>query len=162
MSYPTFTPEELIIDWFNRSQKRAEGFTLFDQFISLWLAFNSWGTYLSNEDRDWRMLDYLETNTELLTIYRMLMENDREFLGKVRRLAKYRVLDMRPGHENESKSITDYNDFGQLLDVIYQIRCNLFHGRKSETEQHDRELVELAHYILSKIFTPIVEKLQKE
>jgi hypothetical protein len=53
MSYPTFTHEELIVDWFRRSQKQnVRSFTLFDQFVALWFAFNSWGTYLSKKDKD--------------------------------------------------------------------------------------------------------------
>ena len=51
--YPSFTHEELIIDWFKRSQgEKVKKFTIFDQFISLWFAFNSWGTYKSKKDRD--------------------------------------------------------------------------------------------------------------
>ena len=34
--YPSFTHEELIIDWFKRSQgEKVKKFTIFDQFISL-------------------------------------------------------------------------------------------------------------------------------
>ena len=41
--HPRFTHEELIVDWFKRSQgQRTRKFTIFDQFISLWFSFNSW------------------------------------------------------------------------------------------------------------------------
>ena len=159
--YPSFTHEELIIDWFKRSQgQRVRKFTVFDQFISLWFAFNSWGTYLSKKDRDTDMLRWVKENTKLSRILEQLTKKNSEFVAKLQRLSQYKVLDMRPGHQGQSKSINDIHNLGQVLDVIYQIRCNLFHGRKSMIDSHDRELVELAFHILSKIFEPMINKLQ--
>jgi hypothetical protein len=161
MSHYIFKPEKLIIDWFERSQtRRATNLTLFDRFISLWFAFNGWGTFITNEDADRTMINHLRTNSELMASFRVFVENDPEFLSKVKRLTEYKVLDMRPGHEGESKSVSDVNSWSEVLEVIYQIRCNLFHGRKSETEAYDRELVELAHYIIDKLFTPIVKEMK--
>jgi len=161
MTYPTFTRKELIIDWFKRSQKqRAREFTIYDQFISLWLAFNSWGTHLSKKDNDSEMLRWIKAHTDLPVIHKTLSKHDPEFLQRIKRLAQYTVLDMRPGHEGKSKSISDLNSLDELLNIIYQIRCNLFHGQKSRIDPHDRELVELAFYILSKMFKPIVDKRQ--
>ena len=60
MPYPTFTHEELIADWYKRSQKeKTRKFTIFDQFMSLWLAFNAWGTYKSKKDKDFEMLSWI-------------------------------------------------------------------------------------------------------
>jgi len=75
-------------------------------------------------------------------------------------LSQYRVLDMRPGHQGQSKSISNINSFDELLDVIYQVRCNLFHGQKSAIDANDRELVDLAFHILSKIFKPMALRIQ--
>ena len=159
--YPTFTHEKLIVDWFKRSQRqRARKFTIFDQFISLWFAFNSWGTYLSNKDKDAEMLRWIKSNTRLPQILEQLTTNDSEFATKLQRLSEYEVHVMRPGHEGQSKSISDIHSLDQVLDVIYQIRCNLFHGQKSMIDPHDKELVELAFHILSKLFKPIIDELQ--
>jgi len=159
--YPSFTHEELIIDWFKRSQgEKVKIFTIFDQFISLWFAFNSWGTYKSKKDRDRDMLHWVKRNTRLPQIFEELIENDPDFVAKLQKLSQYKVLDMRPGHQGESKSINDIRSLDQVLDVIYQIRCNLFHGQKSMIDPHDRELVELAFQILSKIFRPIINDLE--
>ena len=75
-------------------------------------------------------------------------------------MSQYRVLDMRPGHQGQSKSISNINSFDELLDVIYQVRCNLFHGQKSAIDANDRELVDLAFHILSKIFKPMALRIQ--
>ncbi|MGD9130138.1 MAG: hypothetical protein PVH73_01025 [Candidatus Bathyarchaeota archaeon] len=147
--------------WYNRSQKeKTRKFTMFDQFISLWLSFNAWGTYKSREDQDYQMLRWIKTNTGLPEIHNRLMNDDAEYQQRVRRLSEYTVLDMRPGHQDESKSIENTNSFDELLDIIYQIRCNLFHGQKSEIDPNDRELVDLAFHILSKIFRPVINEMK--
>jgi hypothetical protein len=159
MAQPNVTHEKIITNWYRRSQKqKASKYTIFDQFISLWFAFNSWGTYTTKKDKDREMLDYVKTNLTLQTAYRSLLK-DGAFRGDVERLAAYGVKDMRPGHENELTTINNINDFGQVLDSIYQIRCNLFHGQKSEIVPHDKELVELAFRILTQFFRPIVDSL---
>jgi len=105
------------------------------------------------------MLRWVRINTELPKIFEELTKNDSEFVAKLRRLSQYKVLNMRPWHQGQSKSINNIKSLDQVLDVIYQIGCNLFHGQKSMIDPHDRELVELAFHILSKIFEPIVNKL---
>jgi hypothetical protein len=160
MSYPTFTREELIVDWYKRSQKeKTRKFTVFDQFVSLWFAFNAWGTYESKKDKDFEMLSWIKSNTNLPEIHNRLTKDDADYLQKVTRLSQYKVLDMRPGHQGQSKSVNSIDNFDELLDVIYQIRCNLFHGQKSETDSNDWELVDLAFHILSKIFKPVAFRL---
>ena len=67
---------------------------------------------------------------------------------------------MRPGHKGESEQISSIHNIDQVLDVIYQIRCNLFHGQKSMIDPHDHELVDLAFHILSKILRPAIDELK--
>lgn len=107
------------------------------------------------------MLNAVKKEPRLLTSYGKSITEDPEFLKAVKRLAEYKVLDMRPGHETESRSVEDIGNFGQMLDVIYLVRCNLFHGRKSEIDAHDKELVELAYHILSRVFRPIIDELAR-
>jgi len=155
------TREKLIIDWFKRSQKqRTKNFGIFDQFISLWFAFNSWGTFVTKSDADWLMIRKLKTDRALLSSFGSLLSNE-DFRADVERLAEYSVLDMRPGHEHEQINISNPEDFGQVLDTIYKIRCNLFHGQKSEINPHDRELVTLSFRILSDVFKPIIDNIGK-
>jgi hypothetical protein len=156
MSFHASTYEELITEWFKRSQKEgAREFTIFDQFMSLWLSFNAWGTYKSKKDKDSSMLNWVKVNTDLRNTHIRLMKDDDEYSKRVAQLSQYNVLDMRPSHKGQSKSVSNVNSLDELLDVIYQIRCNLFHGQKSEIDPHDRELVDLAFHILSKLFNPL-------
>ncbi len=45
-----------------------------------------------------------------------------------------RVADMRPNRLSEEygAEFNDVNDFSQFVKVVYQIRCNIFHGNKSD------------------------------
>jgi hypothetical protein len=92
--------------------------------------------YKSKKDEDSEMLSWIKINTDLPEIHSRLIKDDEGDLQRVTRLSKYTVLDMRPGHRGQSKFICDNNSFGALLDVIFQIRCNLFHGQKSEMRAH--------------------------
>lgn len=46
-------------------------------------------------------------------------------------------------------------DLGHTLEVLYRVRCNLFHGTKSMDDENDRELVEIAVAVL----VPLVSEL---
>lgn len=50
------------------------------------------------------------------------------------------VYDMRPG-SSRNVTINDENDVSEVFDVIYQIRCNLFHGSKDVIDENDSNLV---------------------
>jgi len=61
--------------------------------------------------------------------YQTLLGSDHEFLSRVTRLADYEVLDMRfPWREG--MKLNSVYDFGQLINTIFQIRCNLFQSNK--------------------------------
>jgi hypothetical protein len=59
---------------------------------------------------------------------------------------KGKVADMRPNRQIESmaQAFDDINNFEQFLSVVYQIRCNLFHGNKNPYSDADALLVEAA------------------
>ncbi len=62
----------------------------------------------------------------------------------VRRSKRYRGSDYA--------TINDVNNFSEVLELIYVIRCNLFHGQKLFEDPRDRELVRHAFGVLSRLF----------
>ena len=62
--------------------------------------------------------------------------------------------------EGATIRLHDPHDFHKLMDVIYQIRNNLFHGHKSPDDKDDQESVTLAYSILSPLLRPFVDKLR--
>jgi hypothetical protein len=67
-----------------------------------------------------------------------------------------------PNHMMQGATIRlhDPHDFHRLMDVIYQIRNNLFHGHKSPNDKNDQEFVTLTYGILSPLLRPFVDKLR--
>ena len=55
---------------------------------------------------------------------------------------------MRPQHRGKYKYLRDTSNLKQVVDFIYQVICNLFHGGKSSVNTHDQELVEFSSAIL--------------
>ena len=100
---------------------------------------------------------YDRENKTLKEIFRELSDSDRDFRTNLSQLMRYIVIDMRePSNEQREKRCT--GDYGSFLDTIYQIRCNLFHGRKNfEEDQKDRELVTLALKLLRPLFKKLLE-----
>jgi len=149
MEYDVF-----IREWLKRAE-RAENEPAddADRFISLWIAFNGWLKKEYGENtNDRKMVERAKGNKTLKEIFRELSDGNRDFTINLSQLMGYTVIDMRdPSNEQREKRCT--GDFESFLDTIYQIRCNLFHGRKSfEEDKKDRELVTLALKLLRPLF----------
>lgn len=150
---------KLIVNWYNRSRGRKVEFTIFDRFVSLWMAFNAWGTHESQEDSDSNMIRWVKATSIMPSIFAQLMKSDKEFAKTVTELKnECPVYDMRPSHRTDYKTITNIHDFREILDVIYKIRCNLFHGQKSPDEKRDVRLATFAYGILDRLFEEILRK----
>jgi len=77
---------KLIIDWFNRSQGQDIQFDIFDRFVSLWISFNSWMGYESEEATDRCMIEWAKTNADLKNSYAQLISKDSGFFQDVKTL----------------------------------------------------------------------------
>jgi hypothetical protein len=141
-----------IKNWYNRSEKYKDPV---DKFIAVWISLNGYGTLFSGKSHDKEMVEWIK-RSELKSVFEKLLSSDEDFKRDLEELKKEcPVFDMRPGFRNKSKTITDIKNFNEVIDVIYQIRCNLFHGSKDWTNPRDRKLATLAFRILKKIFNPM-------
>ncbi len=149
-----------IREWLKRAERgENEPVDDADRFISLWIAFNGWLKKKYGENNsDRKMINGAKGNKTLKAIFRKLSTSDRDFIINLTQLMRYRVIDMRdPSNEQREKRCT--GDLESFLDTIYQIRCNLFHGRKNfEEDKKARELVTLALKLLRPLFKKHLEK----
>ena len=53
----------------------------------------------------------------------------------------------------------DPHDFARLMEVLYVIRNNLFHGHKSPTNTDDRRIVSLAYQVLSFLMVYVADAI---
>ncbi|QOG06396.1 hypothetical protein IGS74_18005 [Aureimonas sp. OT7] len=155
---------------------RAEREQSFMSFVFRWMAFNGWMAAVTGEERDFEMIGALAAEPRMIAAYDALMNSDVEFrqrveeftlhwpvlsvssvraklgFGAFRRLDRAALIaacaaaNVRIQPAGWAAGIPTWE---QLLRVIYQIRCNLFHGEKSERSVRDRTLIESANTILA-------------
>jgi hypothetical protein len=141
-------------EWLRRSRRKGKGLDVGDRFLCLWIGFNGWMRARYGEDSNDRiLLQGAKENTDLKLCFETLKSEGGSFVNRLRELQVYTVANMKyPDDINRTRQYDGSLD--SLLEVIYSIRCNLFHGRKNvQEDKKDYHLVNLAYYILRKLFT---------
>jgi hypothetical protein len=144
-------------EWIRRSG-RKEGrdyIDIGDKFISLWIAFNGWMKSEFGEKKwDKDLKDELINFSPMEVVFNIFKNGNNDLAL----LAKYKIKNMRDPENEKLKQGYD-GSFKSLIEVLYSIRCNLFHGRKNVTDnENDKELVGLAYKILSPLFKKYLEE----
>jgi hypothetical protein len=151
---PTWINYELFTErWLGRAERKREFVDDGDRFISLWIAFNGWMKSKFSETLfDRYLINEVKAMKEFNEVFRDLKNNDRNFLQTLEKFEDYTVADMR--YVDNSRKIRKYDgSLDSLMEAIYQIRCNLFHGRKNlDEDRKDKELVSIAYNILLPLF----------
>ena len=161
-----FNEQQFTITWFYRAfafyQKVPSDNRYFslrtidvaDRFISLWICFNSILRSLYGEDkRDDELLDKCKKDTKWQAYFEYM--NDHEFREHLTKLKT--LLPVKNMKNNKLINLSS-EDFKSLISVIYQIRNNLFHGRKrpDDTDTDDYELIRLAYFLLAPLIIEYV------
>jgi len=135
--------------WLQRAERGRVFVDDGDRFISLWIAFNGWMKRIFGEAvRDSTLLARLKDSEEARIVFEDLKRNKTSFNESLRQLSQYTVADMK--YLEDPNKVKKYDgSFESLINVLYQVRCNLFHGRKDiNANKKDIELVSLAYRIL--------------
>ena len=154
----------LIRNWYQRSQGKAvREPDAFDQFAYLWVSFDAWSKTASGALRSREAIEFCKTEKGFVAEHKRLLAKDAEFAKSVNRLKEMCPIRkiIRRGNSlvGHKVQINDIKVFGEVLEAIYTIRNNFFHGDKSPNEKRDLELVELSFQILSKVFAPVVASI---
>ncbi len=127
-----------------------------DRFLSLWICFNS--ILRDNYAEDWTDSDLISclVNDEWWHDY-FRSASSPEYRKNLNELKKYSpIVDMKKPHH-----LTSLNEDGleQLIPFIYQVRNNLFHGRKDpeDVELGDMKRIELSYLLLLPLITVYME-----
>lgn len=145
--------------WMKRSERTGVPIDKADQFLNLWIAFDSWLKIEYNKERYERdMIKEWKSNEEFIRIFEEL-KKDQNYNKILEELASQTVRNMK--YPNDDDIIIKYKgDFSTLCGMIYQIRCNLFHGQKNpEKDKKDKALVYLAFDILYPLFRSYLERM---
>ena len=148
--------KNLIRAWRNKSNNEGDQFA---SLVYIWICFNAWMEHISNEDTYRRMINELvkrkQNMRSLFEMYDMAVSANDEFLKRsVSALScmsqEKPIEDMRKNPRRREPPITikDENDFENIVQAIYRIRCNLFHGGKDADDMRDQVLTKHAAMIL--------------
>lgn len=148
--------KELIKSWYrNKALNEQEPFF---KFLCLWICINAWLSHQSQEISDRRMINWLksqkESSCDILAGYEA-MKDTTQGLKAINTLIQYSPITDSTGYREDIK-IKNSNDRDNIIEAIYRIRCNLFHGGKSPSNTRDRELVQCANVILNKWIAHLV------
>jgi hypothetical protein len=139
----------LVKGWHQRS--RIEG-DLTTKFVFLWFCFNAWLAFESNEDTDREMINWLKdpraAGSQLRSSFK-LAAGSTVFSGHLKALAGYSPISST-GRRQRVVQIGSAEDFPDVVEGIYQVRCNLFHGGKEPGNPRDDKLVRVCALILEK------------
>lgn len=145
--------ENFTYRWLARAERQQEYIDDGDRFISLWIAFNGWMKGKFGEAAiDKTLINRLKESEEMRIVFEDLRRNETSFNESLRELSQYTIADMR--NLEAQNNVKKYDgSFDSLIEVLYRVRCNLFHGRKDVNEdKKDIELVSLAYRILLPLF----------
>ena len=139
--------------WLERAERGHRIIDDGDRFISLWIAFNGWMRGKFGEDiGDRCQIESVKRMQDFKEVFNKLKKETPAFKEYLEELENITVVNMQ--FKNNREDIYRYDgSFESLIEVIYQVRCNLFHGRKNiEEDKKDIELVSLAYRILLPLF----------
>ncbi|MGV9170793.1 MAG: hypothetical protein ACOC38_12755 [Promethearchaeia archaeon] len=137
---------DFVSEWYDRYELAD-----FDKFIYLWISFNAYLSQRSGETSGRNMIEWFKENQK--SRYLELLQKDEKLRDAVDWFVGQGVTNMKSGDyykpENEK-------DFENIVEVIYQVRCNLFHGSKSRDATIDRDIVVNATKVLDGLFRPLL------
>jgi len=142
----------LVRSWHQRARREREPVA---RFVFLWFCFNAWLAYESGEDGDRRMIEWLKDarpdTSQLRAAYEIAATAETSlFSGYLSNLAKLSPIGRTGRREGEEVRIESPDDFSAILEGIYVVRCNLFHGAKRANSVRDEKLVRVCGSIMEK------------
>ena len=159
---------KLIKEWYLQSLHEQ-----FNPFIKLWIAFNGWykSKYPNKNDR--KAIDLCKNDSDLFTFYqrsfsdkqfcdyldKLVFELDKKPLENLTRPRDRKLSLNKLEDENGNVSFLDNGSeaFNNYLDIIYQVRCNLFHCEKSPASMRDKLIVEYSYKTFCIIMKQIID-----
>jgi hypothetical protein len=150
----TREPDDIARIWFHRAEVIQDDD--FDRFISMWVSFNAlYGQFHTNERSERDAIDTFVTSNiankqclgNALSSSSALYFRNR--MVRIHR-GKYPDTSHYMGILNDA-SLDAQEHVRAVLQIIYSVRCNLFHGRKLYTDESERIVVRHAASVLEKL-----------
>lgn len=154
--------KNLINGWRQKAHQEGDPFS---KFVFIWFCFNAWIENLSDANSDRKMIDELKSRKSNMANFADIFHtalNSRENYFKSSVTALVHQSQEKPIENARDKnkapvSIKDEFDFENIVEAIYRIRCNLFHGGKDPDDSRDQVLVKTAQRVLERWIDDLVK-----
>ncbi len=159
---------EIAKRWLEKSKKYDNNHVeeVMDKFFSLYVSYNAMYSRFSQKDSDdracatTRMSDYLKR--EKITILNDCESTIKEMIEPVKNDNFYIYgndsnQDFKKDNIIIQRIEEDINNYAAILNFIYGIRCNMFHGNKQIIGEQT-QLLNPANKILEKLLDTLIEK----
>ncbi len=148
--------DQLIFSWYKKSTEED----YFSKFIFLYLAFDGLlrKKFFINSKNDREAIESLKKKEKIRDTYLGFIKMDREvvvsFESIIRELKNKPLRNVsRNNGEIIEITVKDTSDWQNLIEFIYTVRNNLFHGEKNPEELRDWSMV----YYAYKLLKPLVD-----
>lgn len=147
----------LISTWKSLAVSETNSFV---KFFILYMCLDAWMTLGAQSSSDMKKRKWLteEFNT-VKSRWESSVQNP-EPLFALKAIGRVKDEAPNPPRGHEYAYLRSTSDLKALVEFIYQIRCNLFHGGKSPESANDQLLVKLSAEILSDWITWILDDAQ--
>lgn len=128
----------------------------FQLYVNLWIGFNSWFVSQSGIVRNDRQgIEWVKNRDHLKELF------EKGYLVRKIDVKEIKLfLESNPLPEDNRNGWTgklrEDRSWEEIVEFLYQARCNLFHGRKNPNSYSDREIVRMAYECLYEVFYFIV------
>lgn len=123
------------------------------RFLALWIAFNAlFDLYYPGESGDHNQVRaFAKCERAQETHTHALSAPNASYSDAIATLQDKGVYNFR---RKSVVTISDSSDLEQVMEAVYQVRCNLFHGRKVPADLRDRSLIHAAFTVVSALISP--------
>jgi hypothetical protein len=139
---------DIVTGWHSRAQLEDDDIS---RFVFLWFCISAWLAYESGKDIDRNMIEWLidrhTTPPQLRVAFDKAMLSD-SFPSHVQALVVQSPITGTGRRHRPPARAESRDDFAGVVECLYRIRCNLFHGGKSVANPRDQQLVQSSAQIL--------------
>lgn len=147
--------KDLVSKWYHdRGKNETDPFY---RFLCLWICFNAWLDFRANKATDRQMIEWLKQQDEMTSEIILAYEKMAKTTTGEQSLKNFATASPIQDPKGGRPDITiDLSDRGSVIEALYRIRCNLFHGGKRSSNVRDEKLVSYADSVLSKWLSELI------
>lgn len=138
----------LVKGWYQKARGERDRVS---RFVFFWVCFNAWMAFESGRETDRGMVNWLKSarKSDLRAAFDQAVGSS-VFHRDLSALAGLSPISSSTPGRWPDVTVRSAGDFSGIVEGIYRVRCNLFHGGKRADDARDQKLVRVCAQILEK------------